>query len=531
MPGQSRSASRVAPSRLTPYVLRITYYVSRITHHASRIAHHVPRLAPNLAALAALTLLLAALDLGYVVTLRSAWVEIDGRTLRLRSHQATVGAALREARIHLAPEDWVEPPPTTPLQTGLWVRIRRARTLHITVDGDTRSHRTLAVTVGEALTEAGVRWIPEDRITIAGQPVPPEHPLYAPPPSPRRTTSRGGRPGAVGQVPQTLQVAVQRAVPIGVQDAQTPFTFLTTARTLGEALLDKGIVLYAADRVQPPLDTPIRAGLRAFIDRSRPVTLMVDGQVRETRTRAATVADLLKDEGVALGPVDYTRPLASDPIRSGMRVTVVRVREREVTEQEPIPFELEYRPNPGLEIDQQRIDNWGSPGVFKRSLRVRYENGIEVSRSLAREWVEKPPINRIVSYGTRIVERTLSTPEGTFTYWRKLRVLATSYTAATSGKERSHPQYGITRVGWQARKGLVAVDPNVIPLFSEMYVAGYGHGIAADTGGMILGLHIDLCYDEDNLVMWWKWTDVYLLSPPPPSDRIRYILPNYPRER
>ncbi len=140
------------------------------------------------------------------------------------------------------------------------------------------------------------------------------------------------------------------------------------------------------------------------------------------------------------------------------------------------------------------------------------------------------PKDQVFAYGTKIVIRELETPYGTIQYWRKLRVLATSYTAATSGKTRDHPEYGITRVGWRARKGIVAVDPTVINLKTKMYVPGYGIGDVGDTGGAIKGLRIDLCYDEDNLVLWKKWVDIYLLAPPPPPDQIRYVLPDWPVE-
>lgn len=58
---------------------------------------------------------------------------------------------------------------------------------------------------------------------------------------------------------------------------------------------------------------------------------------------------------------------------------------------------------------------------------------------------------------------------------------------------------GITATGMAARRGVVAVDPNVIPLGSRLYIPGYGEAIAADTGGAIVGNTIDLCmesYDE-----------------------------------
>jgi 3D (Asp-Asp-Asp) domain-containing protein len=136
-----------------------------------------------------------------------------------------------------------------------------------------------------------------------------------------------------------------------------------------------------------------------------------------------------------------------------------------------------------------------------------------------------------MSYGTRIVVRQLETPEGPISYWRKVRMLATSYNAPTAGKPLDHPQYGITRLGWRARKGIVAVDPRVVALGTKVYVPGYGVGTAADTGSAILGRHIDLCYDDDNLVLWKRWVDVYLLEPVAPSEEMNWVLPSYPRER
>lgn len=51
---------------------------------------------------------------------------------------------------------------------------------------------------------------------------------------------------------------------------------------------------------------------------------------------------------------------------------------------------------------------------------------------------------------------------------------------------------GITASGLPVGKGIVAVDPKVIPLGTRLFVPGYGKGIAADTGTAIKGRIIDL---------------------------------------
>jgi 3D (Asp-Asp-Asp) domain-containing protein len=90
----------------------------------------------------------------------------------------------------------------------------------------------------------------------------------------------------------------------------------------------------------------------------------------------------------------------------------------------------------------------------------------------------------------------------------------TWYNAASSGKPATHPAYGITRSGMPLTKGIVAVDPNVIPLGTHLYIPGYGFAIAADTGGGIIGERIDLGYPDGVEVDWYTgWTDVYILTP------------------
>jgi len=54
---------------------------------------------------------------------------------------------------------------------------------------------------------------------------------------------------------------------------------------------------------------------------------------------------------------------------------------------------------------------------------------------------------------------------------------------------------GITAIGLRARKGIIAVDPRVIPLGTRLYVPGYGEALAADTGGWIKGSRVDLCFE------------------------------------
>jgi len=58
-------------------------------------------------------------------------------------------------------------------------------------------------------------------------------------------------------------------------------------------------------------------------------------------------------------------------------------------------------------------------------------------------------------------------------------------------------------LGYPLGRGIVAVDPNVIPMGSELYIEGYGKGIAADQGGAIKGNRIELCFGSHQEALNW----------------------------
>jgi 3D (Asp-Asp-Asp) domain-containing protein len=62
----------------------------------------------------------------------------------------------------------------------------------------------------------------------------------------------------------------------------------------------------------------------------------------------------------------------------------------------------------------------------------------------------------------------------------------------------------------------VAVDPDLIPLGSRLWIPGYGHAVADDTGGRIQGHRVDVRVQEgDNMYDWgYKPVRVYVLEEP-----------------
>jgi N-acetylmuramoyl-L-alanine amidase len=97
---------------------------------------------------------------------------------------------------------------------------------------------------------------------------------------------------------------------------------------------------------------------------------------------------------------------------------------------------------------------------------------------------------------------------------REMTVSATAYTAYCTGCS------GITRTGIDLRSNpnqkVIAVDPNVIPLGSKVWVEGYGEAIAGDTGGAIKGNKIDVFIPSKDAALNWgrKNVTIKILSTP-----------------
>jgi len=467
-------------------------------------SHEKLQLPRGLKAAVVLFFVSGTLAAGYRTTRVPVTIVVDGEKRQVFTQQDTVESLLQDAGIEYDEKnDLVAPNPATLIGTndsGLTVYIRRARPVLVTADGQTVTVLTHGIAPKEILREARVSLGPGDEFTTEGN---------------LRITGLGA--ADPGPPPR---ITVTRSVEIVLEDEGQTTAYRTTAPTVGEALSKIGVVLYLADYVEPRLGTPMTEGLRVSIDRSAPVQVVLDGRTVRSRTHRDRVGLVLSDLGIVLTGQDYTSPTLDAPLTADATIKVVRVSERYEVEQEPIPFESVWQPDPDLEIDNTRLLQEGAPGILHRRIHIRCEDNQEVAREVEDEHIAIPPATRISGYGTKIVVRTLNTPDGAIEYWRVIRVLATSYSASTAGTSPNSPWYGHTATGMRMRYGIVAVDPKLIGLRTQVYVPGYGVGYAGDTGGAIKGHRIDLGYDDDNLVLWYRWVDVYLLTPVP--DIINY---------
>lgn len=296
----------------------------------------------------------------------------------------------------------------------------------------------------------------------------------------------------------------------------------TMKSTVQEALEQNGITVKPYDYISMPLDAKLQRikTNEINIKRAVQVNIIADGKDYPVMTYKNTVAELLEDSSIKPEGLDKLIGVTmGDSIRANMSIRIARVDEEIVSEKEPIPFKTLERENGRLDIGVERVVKEGQEGVREKQFKVVVEDGKEVSRKLVNDSVLMAPITMIMEYGTVLNHKT-SRGE-VLRYKKVLDMRATAYTASfkDTGKNPGDPGFGITRSGVKAKKGVIAVDPKVIPLGTRVYVevAGktldYGYAVAADTGGAIKGDKIDLYFDDQNFVDRWgvKRVKVYIL--------------------
>ena len=424
-----------------------------------------------------------------------------GALRQVTTTAATVGELLAEQGIDLPAAELLSPAASEGLSEGMVVRILRKRAVTITEDGSARELNTTLQNPLAILKEAGIAVSDADKIWVNGALAHFEAlPAWTVP---------------------ALHIKIRRGTSLTILDDGERSTIVTTAETVGDALFEAGIMLYLTDDVSPSLESVITGSLTIRIQRAIPVVLQVDGVDIDARTNAETVADVLTELNAPLFGLDYVNPPGDTAVTEGMRIAILRVTEELVTESEVIKHTAQYRPDANLNLDERAVVQPGHDGKREIHYRVRYENGIEVSRAHIETIEVEAPVNRIIAYGTNAVPLgTIPTPAGPRPYWRRLCVYVTSYNPESNGGNLN------TSTGAELAKGIIAAKPNIIPYYTELYVPGYGLGTVRDTGGGPSGTDywIDLGYgDNDGFKNWRAYVWVYLLGSPPA--KLPYRLP------
>ncbi len=337
------------------------------------------------------------------------------------------------------------------------------------------------------LKKAGVKLFPGDSILYSGMKIAPDFKLPA---------------------KQDQVLVYEPAYPATIMDASGRRVFYSSAPTLGEALWEQGIVLSTGDQTSLPLDTPILAPLQVEIAHAVPLTVQVGDKQFAISSSAQTVGEALAQTGVALQNLDTSVPAEDQPLPADGVIQVKRVRETISLEESPVAFSVARVADPNMTVGNEEVRQTGENGVQVSSVRVRFENDKEVSRTVEQTWVSKKPVDQITAYGSKVVVQTSSANNCYVNYWLAKEVYVTSY----------HDTGQTTASGVWPTYGMVAVSPDWYKILkgSSICIPGYGVATVTDVCPGCSGkAWVDVFIPSADYVSWNKNLTVYFMTPVP----------------
>lgn len=264
------------------------------------------------------------------------------------------------------------------------------------------------------------------------------------------------------------------------------------------------VAVASGDVVSPSTDTALSSGMTVVVRHAIPVTLRLGGETIALDVVGASVSDALIAAGVDPSSNPAVTPSLSSPLCENMVITAPAVFARFTREEVEVPFATQRRSDSSLATGVIKVVSQGRAGIAARVYRTLVTNGIQGAPVLVAEETVSSGAPRVLAVGTASKARILlagnranasskPAPKG----GRRLRVEASGYAPGSGGADNR------TATGARAVRGVIAVDPRVIPLGTHVYVPGYGYAVAADTGGAIRGNRIDLCFGSYAEAISW----------------------------
>lgn len=290
------------------------------------------------------------------------------------------------------------------------------------------------------------------------------------------------------------------------------YEWKTIKPTVAKVLKERKVVLGEGDEVKPSLSAPIKEDTRIEVIRAFRIQIATNGKNIEFKTIARPVKEVLTKAQIKYDDDDIIKPGLETIVEPESIIQIIDVRSEIVVKQAPIKPKTEYRNDRNLERGIRQIVRPGQPGLAEHQIKMTYHDGVLIERTTLAKKVVKPVVNELIAVGTKPVVRTLVTSRGSYRYIEARVMEATAYYPGpeSCGKYAD----GYTYTGKKAGYGVVAVDPRVIKLGTQLYIEGYGKAEAADIGGAIKGNRIDLCYDtyKEALRFGRKKVKVYILE-------------------
>jgi 3D (Asp-Asp-Asp) domain-containing protein len=238
---------------------------------------------------------------------------------------------------------------------------------------------------------------------------------------------------------------------------------------------------------------------RAYISTNKAVYTIVP-------YRSIPLRSILDKNNILLSCNDIISQDINKPVKplQTIKITCVTKLQKEVTEK--FPFKIDWRKIYSSNLRKVELQKGTEKNVIRTIEEVFYD-GVFRNASIIKKKIKTRKYCRLILFGVNNeVENFYDLSKS-----KKIKMVATAY---YPGDPLAYGDGTVIFLGQKMRRGIVAVDPKVIPLKTRIFIPGYGYGYAGDTGNSIKGKRIDLGVNNVHEERPWMFRSVtvYILG-------------------
>ena len=200
-------------------------------------------------------------------------------------------------------------------------------------------------------------------------------------------------------------VNVYRARPVTVIDGTQRYRIMSPYQSAKKIAEAAGLQTYPEDQFSltriDDFVTDNGMGLKLTIKRSTPFAIVLYGQKIDMRTQAKTIGELLKEKNIVLGKDDGISPSADMPITAGMTVDVYRNGVQTINQEQVVPFAVKQIQDADQDIGYKQVQTPGVAGKKVVTFEMELKNGKEVSRKEIQSVITVQPKEQVEIVGVK----------------------------------------------------------------------------------------------------------------------------------
>ena len=223
--------------------------------------------------------------------------------------------------------------------------------------------------------------------------------------------------------------------------------------------------------------------------------------------RQIPLKDILTSLNITLSELDEISKNTNKPLRPLQTAVITRVSIEKKRIVENVPFRVTWSRRYNSNLRTSEVQR-GVEKTITKEVEDTYKNGALFDRKVLKERILSIEHYRLALLNKdNSVEKVFNLKNA-----NRRKMIATAY---YPGDPLAWGDGTVTFLGQKMQRGIIAVDPRVIPLRTRLFVSGFGYGYAGDTGNLILGDRVDLGVNDAEEEKSWmhRPVTVYILEP------------------